>query len=90
MVTARPIIVRWTLSVSPGNCHGCNYLHGMVFRLDAGVVAPLHEHCTCRRLVIPTGNMSVSAFNALVAQADRNGARADAIVARAFSLMRRG
>jgi hypothetical protein len=34
--------------------------------------------------------MSVSAFNALVAQADRNGARADAIVARAFSLMRRG
>jgi hypothetical protein len=86
----RPIIVRWTLSVSPGNCHGCNYLHGMVFRLDARVLAPLHEHCNCRRLVIPTGNMSAPAFANLVAQADRNGARAAAITARAVNLMRRG
>lgn len=86
----RPIIVRWELSPTQGTCHGCNYLHGMVWRLDVGPVAPFHEHCNCRRVVIPTGTMSAAAFNALVAQADRNGARAAAIETRARNLLHRG
>lgn len=86
----RPIIVRWTLQPTRNTCHACTYLARIgIWRLDAGPQTPFHEHCHCRRLVIPTGNMSAQAFANLVAQADRNGARAGAIETRARTLLHR-
>ena len=86
----RPIIERWTLTFTQGTCHGCTYLASVgIWRRDVGPQPPLHEHCNCRRLVIPTGAMSAAAFAALVAQADRNGSRAAAIEQRARNLLNR-
>lgn len=82
---------RWVLTPSVATCYGCRYLAGVgPFRAGVGPRPPLHEHCRCRRLVYATAGMSVSAFNALVAEADRNGARAAAIERRALNLRDRG
>jgi hypothetical protein len=89
MVTTRPIITRWTQTFTDATCHGCIYLNGTPFRLEVGPEPPLHEHCRCRRLVIPTGSMSTTAFANLVAEADRNGSRAAAIERRARKLLSR-
>ena len=82
---------RWELGRSPNTCHGCRYLAGVgVFHRGAGPSPPLHPHCTCRRRQINSRGMSRPAFLALVAEADRNGARAGRILARALNLRDRG
>ena len=82
---------RWYVSSSPSQCNGCRYLAGVgVFHRGAGPYPPLHPHCTCKRRQIVSRGMSVAAFNALVSEADRNGARAGRILARAESLRDRG
>jgi len=87
-----PIVLeRWYLSASPHQCHGCRYLAGVgVFHRGAGPYPPLHPQCSCLRRQIVSRGMSVSAFNLLVREADRNGARAGRILARAESLRDRG
>ena len=87
-----PIVLeRWSLSSSPNQCYGCRYLAGVgVFHRGAGPYPPLHPHCNCRRRQIVSRGMSVAAFNRLVAEADRNGARAGRIQARAEHLRDRG
>jgi hypothetical protein len=85
------ILERWYLSSSPHKCHGCRYLAGAgVFHRGAGPYPPLHPHCTCKRRQIVSRGMSVAAFNALVSEAERNGARAGRILARAETLRDRG
>ena len=85
------ILERWYLSSSPHQCHGCRYLAGLgVFHRGAGPYPPLHPHCTCKRRQMVSRGMSVVAFNALVSEAERNGARAGRILARAENLRDRG
>ena len=82
---------RWYLARSPSQCNGCRYLAGVgVFHRGTGPYPPLHPHCTCKRRQIVSRGMSAAAFNALVSEADRNGARAGRILARAESLRDRG
>ena len=82
---------RWHLSASPNQCHGCRYLAGVgVFGRGAGPYPPLHPHCNCVPRQIVSRGMSWAAFKALVAEADRNGARAGHIQARAQNLRDRG
>jgi hypothetical protein len=82
---------RWHLSSSPNQCYGCRYLAGVgVFHRGQGPYPPLHPHCNCTRRQIVSRGMSRPAFLALVAEADRNGARAGRILARAQNLRDRG
>jgi hypothetical protein len=82
---------RWYLRSSPHQCHGCRYLASVgVFHRGAGPYPPLHPNCTCVRRLIVSRGMSWAAFNALIAEADRNGRRAWRIAARAESLRDRG
>jgi hypothetical protein len=78
---------RWELGRSLDTCYGCRYLAGVgLFHRGAGPYPPLHPHCTCRRRQIVSRGMSRPAFLALVAEADRNGARASRILTRALNL----
>jgi hypothetical protein len=78
---------QWELSPSAGTCYGCVYLAGVgVFHQGVGPYPPLHGHCNCVRRQIVSRGMSAAAFQALVAEADRNGARAGSITQRALNL----
>jgi hypothetical protein len=82
---------RWYLQPSRDTCLGCRYLAGVgVFHRGAGPYPPLHRHCNCRRRLIVSRGMSFAAFNVLVAEADRNGARAGRVLTRAQNLRDRG
>lgn len=81
----------WRLNMTDRTCHGCIYLSTVgVFHRGQGPEPPLHEHCTCSRRLIVSRGMSITAFAALKAEADRNGARAGSIEARARNLLSRG
>jgi hypothetical protein len=78
---------RWYLQPSRDTCLGCRYMSGVgVFHRGSGPYPPLHRHCNCRRRLIVSRGMSFAAFNVLVAEADRNGARAGRILTRALNL----
>lgn len=83
---------RWETGRSVGGqCNGCRYMAGVgVFHRGAGPYPPLHDHCTCQRRLINSRGMSSDAFFALVSEADRNGSRANRILARALNLRDRG
>jgi hypothetical protein len=83
----RIVLERWYVAASPRQCNGCRYLAGVgVFHRGQGPYPPLHPNCNCRRRQIVSRGMSVAAFNRLVAEADRNGARAGRITQRALNL----
>ena len=82
---------RWYTQPSRGQCNGCRYLAGVgVFHRGAGPHPPLHPHCNCVRRQIVSRGMSFAAFNTLVSEADRNGARGSRILQRALNLRDRG
>ncbi len=81
----------WQLSYSDATCHGCIYLSNVgPFHAGQGPYPPLHEHCACFRVAVVSRGMSVDAFAALKAEADRNGNRAGRILERARNLLYRG
>ena len=81
---------RWYLNMTDRTCHGCIYLSGVgVFHRGQGPYPPLHDHCNCTRRQIVSRGMSIEAFAALKAEADRNGARAASITQRALNLVSR-
>ena len=85
------VLERWEPGASNGACYGYRYLTGVgVFQRGDGPYPPLHPHCSRRRRQIRTRGMSWAAFNALVGEADRNGARAGRILGRALNLRDRG
>jgi hypothetical protein len=81
----------WELRASATTCYGCRYLAGVgPFVSQTCPRPPLHPHCNCRVRVIPTGGLSSAARLAMEAEAQRNTARAGAILARALRLRDRG
>ncbi len=82
---------RWHLNMTDATCHGCIYLSTVgVFHRGQGPEPPLHDHCNCGRSPIVSRGMSLAAFAALKAEADRNGGRASSIEIRARHLLARG
>ena len=81
---------RWRLNMTDATCHGCIYLSTVgVFHRGQGPEPPLHDFCNCSRVQIVSRGMSLSAFAALKAEADRNGDRAASIEQRARNLLAR-
>ena len=81
---------RWQLNMTDRTCYGCIYLWTVgVFHRGQGPYPPLHSSCNCSRSLIVSRGMSLSAFAALKAEADRNGDRAASIEQRARNLLSR-
>jgi hypothetical protein len=84
-------VEHWELRASATTCYGCRYLAGVgPFVYQTCPRPPLHPHCNCRVRVIATGGLSSAARLAMEAEAQRNTARAGAILVRALRLRDRG